>query len=105
MSWTALFILVTITIFLGWFVARFWLQLLILYYIIQIILVLLIASGMMTLTWFIMRGIMTGTADSEGWLQVWIFSLIFYVVVIAVYAIIWADILSTVRNFLNKFIK
>ncbi len=105
MSWTALFILVTITIFLGWFVARFWLQLLILYYIIQIILVLLIASGMMTLTWFIMRGIMTGTADGEGWLKVWIFSLIFYVAVIAVYAIIWADILRSIRNLVDKFIK
>lgn len=103
MSWTTLFILVTITIFLGWFVARFWLQLLILYYIIQIILGLLIASGMMTLTWFIMRGIMTGTANGEGWLQVWIYSMVFFVVCLAVYAAILADIFTMVRKLINKF--
>ena len=102
MSWTTFFILVICTILIGWLVAKFWFQILIIYYIVQLILFLLISSGVTTFAWFIMRGIMTGNADVEGWLQVWIYSMVFFVVCLAVYAAILADIFTIVRKLIAK---
>jgi len=105
MSWTTFFNLVICTILIGWLVAKFWFQILIIYHIVQLILFLLISSGLTTFSWYLMRGIMTGSENVEGMLQVWIFSLIFFIVVIAVYAAILADILVTVRKLIDKLLK
>jgi|LakMenE18May11ns_1017448.scaffolds.fasta_scaffold9597833_2 hypothetical protein len=105
MSWTTFFILVICTILTGWLVVRFWLQILIIYYIVQLILILLISSGLTTFSWYLMKGIMTGSGNVEGLLQVWTFSLIFFIVVIAVYAAILGDILAIIRKLVDKILK
>jgi hypothetical protein len=52
-----------------------------------------------------MKGIMTGSGNVEGLLQVWTFSLIFFIVVIAVYAAILGDILAIIRKLVDKILK
>jgi hypothetical protein len=70
MSWMTLLILSIITIIIGIFVAKYWIELLIIGLILKSIFYIMALSGISCFIWTLI------TNDTNGWIQSWIFFFI-----------------------------
>jgi hypothetical protein len=104
MSWTTLFMMLVALCAVAWVVIRFWVQIVVIYYMIKFLFYLLVTSFVLTSVWFILRGLMRGDASADGWLQVWLFSLGLIVISFGIYVSIALDIWKMVTGWINKFL-
>jgi hypothetical protein len=85
MTCTTLLILSIITVLIGIFIAKYWIELMIISLILKSIFYLLALSGILSFIWTLIIN------DTNSWLKAWIFFFILYSTIIAVYAFIIFD--------------
>ncbi len=85
MTWTTLIILSIITIIIGIFVAKYWIELLIIGLILKGVFYLFALSGISCFIWTLIIN------DTNSWIQSWIFFFILFSTLTTIYAYIIID--------------
>ena len=104
MNWLTFSVLALLTILLGLFVVRYWLQLLVIYGILVLITCLLLFPAIITFTWYFCKGITMGNLSFEGWERVYLYWVVFYIVGFGVYVGVGLDILGRVKKLIEKYL-
>lgn len=100
MSWLTLFIACLTVVALGFFIARFWLEIALIFIIIRTILVLTLISGASTVLWLAFV-----TGKTEGWQQIWMFFFVFYSTILGVILVVIFDLYKYGVGFVRDILK
>lgn len=100
MTWLTFFI-ATLTVFaLGFIVAKFWVELAVIFIVIKTILTLALISGVSTLLWIIFAD-----SGTQGWQRLWMFFFLGYSTIVAVFVSITFDLVGYGIEFIRGIFK
>jgi len=100
MSWLTLFIVCLSVVALGYLVARFWLEIALIFIVIRTIFVLTTISGASTLIWVAFI-----ESKTDGWQQTWIFFFILYSTILGIILVIIFDLYKYGVSFVRDIFK
>lgn len=100
MNWLTLFIASLTIVALGFFIAKFWLEIALIFIIIRTIFVLTLISGTSTVLWMAFV-----TEKTEGWQQTWIFFFILYSTILGIILAVIFDLYKYGVGFVRDIFK